>query len=252
VARLVLIYQLHSRYPGMFAVGRLNALRALMPLVPSSAAFIGLQLTNVLLSTAPNLITARYLGVSEVAVLSVAQKLASVPLMTVGAVMPVFWPAFTMAWRRGEFVWITRRFTQLTAVVGVGLVIYSLVLVAVGPTVIGWWLSGRIRVGHTLFVAFGAWVTLQGLWCSLSTLLNSRNDVRFQVVCNCVQFGILVGCLVPLSSRLSLVGLVSAMAVATGIGAVAPIGLRAAGHMALAPAAVARRIVTRVFGSAYV
>lgn len=250
VARLVLIYRLHLRYPRMFSFAKLDAFRVLMPLVPSSIAFIGLQLTNVLLSTAPNLITARYLGVSEVAVLSVVQKLASVPLLIVGAIMPVFWPAFTIAWRRCEHVWITRRFTQLIVVVGVGLTIYSLLLVAVGPAVIGWWLSGKIRVGHTLFIAFGAWVTLQGLWYSLSTLLNSRNDVRFQVICNCVQFGILAGCVISLSHRLNLVGLVSIMAIATGIGAVAPSGLRAARHMALSPSTVAQRIIARVLRSA--
>jgi Na+-driven multidrug efflux pump len=72
----------------------------------------------------------------------------------------------------------------------------------------------------------GAWLIFQGLWYWLSTLLNSMGDVRIQAVWNCIQFGILIGCGIPLAAHLGLFGLVLAMTIATAVGAVVPLAYR--------------------------
>jgi O-antigen/teichoic acid export membrane protein len=201
-------------------------MRVVRTLLPSSIAFGSLQLTNILLSSAPNIITARYLGIAEVTTLTVVQRLASVPLMIVAALAPVFWPSFTIARAQGDHKGLKRRFVQTLVVIAVALVAYSVVLVIAGPATIRWWLGGRVTATGHLFAMLGAWLIFQGVWCWLSTLLNSMGDVRFQTVSSCIQFSILIGCGIPLAAHLGLVGLVLAMTTATVVGAVAPLAYR--------------------------
>jgi O-antigen/teichoic acid export membrane protein len=226
LVRVFLFFRLSRKYPGMFRVHPRVAMRVVRTLLPSSIAFASLQLTNVLLSSAPNIITTRYLGIAEVTTLTVVRMLASVPLMIVAAVAPVFWPSFTIARAQGDHKGLKRRFALVLVVTAVGLVAYSVVLVIAGPATIQWWLGGRVTATGRIFATLGAWLIFQGVWYWLSTILNSMGDVTIQTIWGCIQFSVLIGCGIPMATHLGLFGLVLAMAIATAVGAVAPLAYR--------------------------
>lgn len=225
--RLLLFYRLYRRCPDMFRVRLKTAIAGLRAVLPASIEFVALQLSCVLVSSTPNIITARWLGVAEVATLSVGQRLATVPLMCVGAMMPVFWPAFTIARARGEHRWLARKFAVGGIATAIGLATYALGLFLAGPAVIAWWLGGRVIVPREVLGILGIWLIFQGLWYWLSTLLNSVGDIRFQAGWNLVQFVLLVGAGIPLTARLGLPGLVLAMTLGIACAAVVPLAARA-------------------------
>lgn len=226
LVRLFLFFRLSRRSRGMFRARPRIAMNTMRVMLPSSMAFVALQLTNVLLSSTPNIVTARYLGIAEVTTLTVVQRLASIPLMIVASVVPVFWPAFTIARAQGDHNGLSRKFTLAVVVTAIALVTYSVVLVITGPATIRWWLGGRVTATRDILAIFGAWLIFQGLWYWLSTLLNSMGDVRIQAVWNFLQFAVLIGCGIPLASHLGLFGLVVAMTIGTGVAAIAPFALR--------------------------
>jgi O-antigen/teichoic acid export membrane protein len=242
LVRVFLFFQLSRKYPGMFRTHPRVAMRVVRTLVPSSIAFGTLQLTNVLLTSAPTIITARYLGIAQVTTLSVTQRLASVPLMIVAAVVPVFWPSFTIARAQGHHEALKRRFGLALGVTAAFLVVYSVALALAGPVIIRWWLGGRVTASGHILPMLGVWLIFQGVWYWLSTLLNSMGDVRIQTVWNCIQLGVLIGCGIPLAAHLGLFGLVLAMTTATAVGAVAPLACRVRRKMQAASADSCRAV----------
>jgi O-antigen/teichoic acid export membrane protein len=225
--RVLLLYSLYRRYPDMFLIRLRPAIAGLRTVLPASIEFAALRVTDVLVSSTPNIIVVRLLGVAAVATLSIGQRLASVPLMCVGAMMPVFWPAFTIARARGEHSWLARKFAIAGSATGISLVAYALGLFIAGPAVIAWWLGGRIIVPRNVLGILAVWLIFQGLWYWLSTLLNSVGDIRFQAGWNLVQFAVLAGVGIPLTAALGLPGLVFAMALGVATAAVIPMGIRA-------------------------
>ncbi len=191
-------------------------------LMPSSLSFIGIQVSVALSVATPAFLIARFSTLSDVAIFSIAYKLASVPLFTLAEILKVFWPVFTVAWTNRELVWLRSRLRfGLVGTVGL-LVPFSIILVLWGGDLILIWTDEKIEASRSLLFALSAWVIVQGGLQWLSTFLHSVSDFFFELF----SFWAIAVLLVPLTifflKSFGLTGVGIAMVLATLIGGLLP------------------------------
>lgn len=220
--RLILLVELTiTEYD--LVVPHLLAIPAILKeFVPVSLFFMGIQMSSVVLSSLPNLAITRYLSLADVATFSVASRLVNLPLYLITAVLPVIWPAFTIAWKRNEKSWL-RKWTTIACVsTCLSLFAYTLVITLFGNLIIDIWALGHIYVSPDTLFLLGIWLMLQACTFWLSTFLHSITDLRFELICyvlSALLLGILISALI---SGFGIVGVAIAMSVSLAIGSLIP------------------------------
>ena len=159
---------------------------------PSSCSFSGIKIAELVLSMLPNLIIVKLLDLSNVTIFSVGSKLANIPLMLLSAVLPVFWPAFTIAWSRGEFAWLRNYLSKILLFSFILLSIYTVFIAIFGEMLIDIWTVSKVKVSTTLLMTLGCLVTIQCIVYWLSTFLHSVSDFRFEFYCHTLAAIILI------------------------------------------------------------
>jgi O-antigen/teichoic acid export membrane protein len=225
-ARIALLYSAHRR--GMIRLTlpfrRIGPL--LRDILPNSVSFIGIQVTHVVIGAVPNLITSRLSGLSSVTVLAIGQRLATLPLLFVAAVVPVLWPAFTIAWAKGDVSWIRTQYSRLVGGTIAILALYACAILFAGPMVLRLWLRGSVSVPRPVLAVLGIWMVLGGIGYWVSTLLHSITDLHIQVVCYTVQALVAAVLGILLGTAYGLVGIVVGMTLALALANLAPLAWR--------------------------
>jgi O-antigen/teichoic acid export membrane protein len=210
-------------------LGRLRSL--LREVLPASASFLGIQVTGVILGAVPNLVTSRLAGLSAVATLAIGLRVVTLPLAFVEAIVPVHWPAFTIAWAKGNLDWIRGQFARLVGTTSAVLGLYALAILFAGPAVVHLWLRGSLSVPRSIMATLGLWLVLQGIGHWISTFLHSITDLHSQVICYIVQALTTTWMCVLLCPRYGLMGISTAMVAALILTNLAPLGWRVYGRL---------------------
>ena len=225
-ARLALLVSARRRGIIRFSAPSRSVRSLLRSIVPTSASFLGIQIACFVITAVPNLIASRLSGLSSVTTLVVGQRIASVPLMVVAAVAPVFWPAFTIAWAKGDLEWMRKQCVRLVGATVTALALYACALVLLGPLALRLWLRGSVSVPRSVLAVFGIWLVFQGVSHWVSTLLHSVTDLRTQVICYAAQ-GLLLAILgTILCTAYGVLGITISMTVALALANIAPLGWR--------------------------
>jgi O-antigen/teichoic acid export membrane protein len=226
VTRIMLLLSAHRR--GMIRISfpfhRTGSL--LRDVLPTSASFLGIQLANVTIGAVPNLITSRLAGLSSVTILSIGQRMVTLPLVFVATIVPVLWPAFTIAWAKGHVAWIRRQFIRLVGITVALLSLYACAIVLMGPAVLHVWLRGSLVVPRPILAALGIWMVLQGIGYWVSTFLHSITDLHSQMTCYAVQALVSAVLGIVLYARYGLLGIITGMTIALALVNLAPLGWR--------------------------
>jgi O-antigen/teichoic acid export membrane protein len=198
----------------------------LRELLPSSSLFVVIQAAAAATSFLPNVLIARSFGLTDVALFSVSTRLAGLPTSVAAAVLPAFWPAFTIAWHRGEKGRVRQWLGWACFLTGVALAIYCALITLIGPRFVSYWTRGRLQPETLMLFALGCGAVGQGILNWLSTFLHSMTDLRFEAV-SYVSTAILVGTSAALAASMgSLVLFAFAVATAPLIGNVLPMFFR--------------------------
>lgn len=200
--------------------------KLLKEVFPLSSAFFGIKIAELVLSMLPNLIVAKLLGLSSVAIFGVATRLASIPLLLETAILPVFWPVFTIAWSKSEINWLRNKLKQLVMLTLVFFCIYTVTIVIFGTTVIKWWTHGKLLVPKEVLLALCILVTVQATVYWLSTFLHSISDFRYELFCHLASAFTLI-CFGYLSTKwFNINGLIYVLIIAWSIGCLFPMIFR--------------------------
>lgn len=224
--RLPLLAGLLLREPLLLRPRWFELKAILRALLPVGGLYVGIQVSAVVTSSLPNLLLAREVSLAGVASFSVAMRVVGIPLSVVSAMVPVVWPAFTLAWARGERSWLRRRLWLVTQATVLLLGLFTVAIAFAGPPLIQWWTHGKAQASPPLLIALGAWMVLQALVHWLSTFLHSITDFRFEIFCFAGAALLTLGLALPLTHARGPVGLAVAMALALLLGSVAPMALR--------------------------
>jgi len=195
-------------------------------LFPSSLLFMGIQLFSVVISMTPNIYIAKYLSLNDVAVFNVAYKYVSIPLVLLTAVLPVFWPRFTLAWQRNELGWLRNRLLLIiSATAGLSL-LFLIISFGYGQQLIYIWTKKNILVSKELLLMFCVWLMIQGIVYWLSTFLHSISDFKFELLFYFITSTVSVTMINLLVTPLGLRGVSISMIAGMFIGSLIPMARR--------------------------
>jgi O-antigen/teichoic acid export membrane protein len=226
IARLALLFTAHRRGMIRFSLSFRRFGSLLRDVLPTSASFVGIQLANVTIGAVPNLITSRLAGLSSVAILSIGQRVVTLPLVFVASVVPVLWPAFTIAWAKGDKAWIRRQFVRLAGTTAIVLGVYACAITIGGPAIIRLWLHGSVSVPRAVLAALGVWLVFQSVSHWVSTFLNSITDLHSQLVCYAGQALASAILSALLGVAYGLPGIIMGVTIALALANLAPLGWR--------------------------
>ena len=202
-------------------------MRILPELVRPAILAVAIHCGTLLLGTVPNLMVVRMFSLSDVTLFSLCYQVATVPLNGIAAVVPVFWPAFTLAWTAGACEKVGRWLLLICCGTAGVLVLYAISFSVLGPWLFRWWTKGVISPARPLLLALGLFVVAQGLHHWVSTFLWSVKDLWVLVVTQAASAALLVVLGFLLGGLLGLSGIVIAMTAAVTIGGLVPLSWRA-------------------------
>lgn len=144
-----------------------------------------------------NILALDMLGPQASAQLAIALRICQTGVGLINIISLPLWPAFTDAAARSDVAWIRRAlWLGMLGLSGCSLA-GGLLLLAVGDTVIAWWLRGGLAIEPALLYATVAWLTVQSFARVPGLLLNAFGILRFQVWV-AAAFSVLVLLLKPL------------------------------------------------------
>lgn len=152
--------------------------------LPKSSSFLGIKFCEIIISALPSILIAQTIGLSSVSVFSITFRLVSIPLVLLSSVLPVFWPALSLAWTRGETVWIKKKLSWLLIFTFAIFIFYEFCCVLFGPAFILFWTKNAVSTDVYMIISISCLVTVQGLVYWLSTFLHSISDFYFQFICH--------------------------------------------------------------------
>jgi O-antigen/teichoic acid export membrane protein len=188
---------------------------------------MGIQCGNILISAAPNFMVVRLLSLADLTLFSISYQIATLPLTVLAAIVPVFGPAFTVAWRTGERKPMGRLLGQLCGATVALSLLFAVALALLGPWAIRLWTHGLMHPDGKLLFLLGIFVAVQGVLHWLSTFMWSVRELWIQIVTQAAAaaFLILFGWILgrPFGAN----GIAFAMIASLAAGALGPMAWRA-------------------------
>ena len=157
---------------------RLDAMKRLLQ---TGGMFFVIQMSASLAFASDNLIIAQVLGTEAVASYAVHQKLFSPVQAMVAFIMTPLWPAYTEAIARGDIRWVRLVLARSAAVLGVGSLVGTLLLLWQADWLMHLWLRGKMDVQAGLCVALTVWITVDSIGKAFSMFLNGAGILKQQL-----------------------------------------------------------------------
>lgn len=179
--------------------------------------FFVLQLGVAITYSADNFIIARILGVADVTVFSIPQRMFSAITLVVTMFMMPLWPAYGEAISRGDMVWVRNTLSRTLLGVFVLTAVISAVLLLLSNWLILWWVGPNIHPSFQLMLGLAVWTVLSNCGSTLAMFLNGASIVKFQVITATVSG---IGCLalkILLTHRYGIAGVPWATIIAYGL-----------------------------------
>ena len=217
--------------PGLFQTGQALLLphcpaakRILREMLRPALLGMGIQCGSILIAVAPNFIVVRLLSLMDLTVFSISYQVATLPLIVLGAMLPVFWPAFTATWRTGSRQNLGRRLAQLCGGTAALSVLYAIGLGVLGPWAIRRWTHEMVNSDRWFLFMLGIFTAVQGVLYWLSTFMWSVRELRMQMATQAASAVMVLVLGFLLAGHYGLVGLALAMIVSIALGALGPMG----------------------------
>jgi O-antigen/teichoic acid export membrane protein len=222
IFRLSMLLELFRANRGMLLPHLSIAKRIVREMIRPALLAVGIQGGSIVLSAAPNFLVVRMLSLAEVTRFSICYQVASFPLIIIEAIVPVFWPAFTMTWHSGKRQKVGRLLLSICGCTAGLLLLFAIGLGIIGPWFIRNWTHGTIDPAGPFLMTLGLFVIVQGVLHWLSTFMWSLSELWIQLETQLASAAILVSLGFLLGVPFGLYGIATAMIIAITVGALGP------------------------------
>ena len=145
-----------------------------------SISFLGIKLAEIVITIVPNFYIARQYGLKEVTHYSVVYKYISIPLVFISAILPAIWPMLTLAWYKGDKLWIKKVINRSVMLTFFGYLIYLIISFFIGIDIVFYLSSKAIKTNFIFIFLLGILSMTMGLVYWVSTFLHSITDFKFE------------------------------------------------------------------------
>jgi O-antigen/teichoic acid export membrane protein len=142
--------------------------------------FFIIQIAFLVLYSSANIILTQLFGPQEVTVYNVSYKYFTIALMINGIITATYWSAFTDAYTRKEFTWITNTIRKLEYITYflMGMVVLSTL---VAGTVFRLWLGNAVQVPVSMRIVMCLYALISLIAAPQHIFLNGTGKVRLQL-----------------------------------------------------------------------
>ena len=168
-----------------------------LPRLKIALRFFVLQLSGIFLYSMGTILTIENLSPAEAAQYDVINKVYMFGMTLFNVVVSVFWSEIVFLIERKS----RKKLMKLYVIFFALSLLFSICVFAfsiVSPVLINWWTNGRIDVNSSTTLFFAALLSIQAITYCGATVMNSFEDLNFQIVLS----GLAVVFMIPLSSYL--------------------------------------------------
>ena len=122
-------------------------------------------------------------GPEEVTNYNIVYRYFSIIMVVFGVVMAPFWTAFTDAYQKKDFLWISKTMQTLLLLVGLS-VLGSIMLYIFANDIYRLWIDGNIKIPNELSALMALYVVLFGLMNVFAFFSNGIGKIRMQMLIN--------------------------------------------------------------------
>ncbi len=178
-------------------------------LLGSGSGFFLIQIAGAVVFSSDNVVVSHYLGAAEVTPYNVTWRLVALMAVLQSLVFPALWPAYAEAYARHDYCWMRRvfRFT-LRGTLALNLV-GSVIFIAAGKTIIGWWAGDAAVPSTSLLAAMALWAVISGFMTVESCLLAAVDRTREQGVLSIIAAAVNLALSILLVQRIGSVGVIA-------------------------------------------
>lgn len=141
--------------------------------------FFIIQVQQIVLYQSTNILISNLSGPESVTQYNIAYKILNVVVMVYTIILTPLWPAFTDAYTKKDYVWMTSTYKKMVKVFGL-LVLLIVTCVIASPIVYQVWVGDKVSVPLLLTVSIAAYTIIHS-WDTLQvTLINGVGAVKLQ------------------------------------------------------------------------
>ena len=194
---------------GLFSLINIGSyLRSEFPLLYKNAGFfLILQLGVMAGWGADNLIISSILGVAQVAIFAIVQRLFQFVAQPFSLINGPLWGAYADAEARGDKTFIRKTLKRSLLLTFFGTVILAVILFVIHKWIINKWTHGEIIVPYELIIACGIWTVLEATGNAFAMFLNGAGIVKRQMIVVCTFIAIVLPLKFLLTNFLGLIGI---------------------------------------------
>lgn len=176
------------------------------------AKFFLIQIQVIVLYQTTNILISHIEGPLAVTQYNIAYKLLNVFLMAYTIILTPLWPAFTDAYTKSDYKWMTSIYKKMIIVFYV-LCVGLFIVVLCSPYLYHIWVGERVKVPFTLTVCIAVYVIIYS-WDSLQVqLLNGIGCVKLQMYVTLIGLVLHIPLSLLLGSYISFYGVVISMSI---------------------------------------
>jgi len=183
--------------------------------------FFIIQISSIVLFTTDSLIITHLFGPAEVTNYNIAFRYFSIFVLMFTIIAAPFWPAFTEAYIKQDFIWIKKVVNKLAAL-WLAMIALIIIAVAAAPLVYRLWIGEEIQIPVLLSVNMGIYTVVYTWTYIFVTFLNGIGKIKLQYM-NSILITVInipLSILLAKSFGLNSAGVILATSICVGIGAV--------------------------------
>lgn len=192
--------------PKISEIHRLSAFH----LSKNGCLFLVLQVCAAILFQSNAIIVAQLVNAESVATYSVAERLFGIVGVLLSLLLMPLWPAYGEAVSSRDLRWVRCTFRRSVLVSLVLALLLSSLFVALGPTLIHWWVGDIVLVPFTLILGLGVWKVMEAVGNSMAMLLNGLNEIGVQALLAVLSAVVSIGMKIWMVDRFGLAGVILA------------------------------------------
>jgi O-antigen/teichoic acid export membrane protein len=127
-------------------------------------------------------IVAHAASLSDVPNYAIPARIFAVIGTAVSVLTMPLWPTSAHAVASGDLEWVTRATRRLSVLTPVVVGLVSVTAAVLGPTLISWWLGGRLQVDPTMLWGFALWNVAQAVVGPVFMVQNAVGVLKPQII----------------------------------------------------------------------
>lgn len=141
--------------------------------------FFIIHVQSIVLYQSTNILISHIAGPESVTQYNIAYKILNVVVMLYTIILNPLWPAYTDAYAKKDFAWMTRVYRKMVKIYGL-LCIFVTLMVTASPLIYKLWIGDRVSIPFMLTVIIALY-TLVHCWDNLQVvLINGTGKVKLQ------------------------------------------------------------------------